>query len=121
MDHQYGDFVNNYLLAGKVTNQTTSEVLNSVAEFGELSGYMNDPEFTKALETIVKLMANPDIPPAKAVPLIVWCEALAGKFAMLASYYAHVKKDDRAKKNMYFTGRDAMQRLADSLKYVVKM
>lgn len=100
--------------------QTTAEALNSVAEFGELSGYMDDPEFTQALEMIVKIMASPDIPPHKARRLIVWCEAMSAKFGMLASYYAHVKRDDRAKKNMYYTGRDSMQRLSDSLKYVLK-
>ena len=100
--------------------QTTAETLNSVAEFAELAGYMDDPEFTKALEMIVKIMASPDIPPQKARSLIVWCEAMSAKFGMLASYYAHVKRDDRAKKNMYFTGRDSMQRLGDALKYIFK-
>lgn len=103
-----------------MAEQTTAEALNGVAEFAELSGYMNDPEFTQALEMIVKVMANPDIPPHKARSLIVWCEAMSAKFGMLASYYAHIKRDDRAKKNMYFTGKESMQRLADSLKYVFK-
>lgn len=101
-------------------NDTTAETLNAVAEFAEISGYMNDPEFTQALETIVKIMANPDIPPHKAQALIVWCEAVAAKFAMLASYHAHIDKTDRAKKNMYYTGKECMQRLADALKYIVR-
>lgn len=103
-----------------MAEQTTAETLNSVAEFAEVSGYMNDPEFTKALEMIVKIMATPDIPPYKARVLVVQLEAYAAKFAMLASYHAFIDKSDRSKKNMYYTGRDAMQRLVDSLKYVVR-
>lgn len=103
-----------------MTEQTTAEILNDVAGFAEVAGYMDDPEFTKALEMIVKVMANPDIPPHKARSLIVWCDALAAKFSMLASYYAHIKRDDRAKKNMYFTGKDVMQRMSDALKYIFK-
>jgi hypothetical protein len=103
-----------------MTEETTAEALNGVAEFAELSGYMDDPEFTKALEMIVKVMANPDIPPHKARSLIVWCDALAAKFAMLASFHAHVDKSDRAKKNMYFTGKESMQRMSDALKYIFK-
>lgn len=103
-----------------MTEQTTAETLNSVAEFAELAGYMNDPEFTQALEMIVKIMSSPDIPPHKAQILIVKLEAYAAKFGMLASYHAHIDKSDRAKKNMYFSGRDSMQRLVDALKYVLR-
>lgn len=101
-------------------HQTTAEALNSVAEFGEISGYMNDPEFTQALELVVKIMATPDIPPDKARVLIVRLEALSAKFAMLASYHAFIDKRDRSKKNMYYTGRDSLHRLVDSLKYILK-
>ena len=103
-----------------MSEQTTAEVLNSVAEFAEIAGYMDDPEFTKALDTIVKIMANPDIPPYKARVLIVQLEAYSAKFGMLASYHAFINKEDRAKKNMYYSGRDAMQRLVDALKYIVR-
>jgi hypothetical protein len=100
--------------------QTTAENLNNIGEFIELTEYMQDEEFTRALEMIVKMMSQPDVPPAKAASLIVWCEATAAKFAMLASYHAHIDKSDRAKKNMYFTARDSMQRLTDALKYALR-
>ena len=41
-------------------------------------------------------------------------------FAEVAGYHAHVDKSDRAKKNMYFTGKDVMQRMSDALKYIFK-
>lgn len=100
---------------------TTLELVNEVAEFSDISEIMNDDQLTEALALIVKLMMNPDIPPQKAVGLIVQLESYAAKFAMLASYYTNVKKDDRVKKNLYFSAKDAIQRLTDSLKYSAKL
>jgi len=89
---------------------TTIELVNEVAEFTEISELMNDDQLTDALGVIVKLMMNPDVPPQKAVGLIVQLEAYAAKFKMLASYYTNVKKDDRAKKNLYYSANEAVQR-----------
>ena len=100
---------------------TTIELVNEVAEFTDISEIMNDEQLTDALGIIVKLMMNPDVPPQKAVGLIVQLEAYAAKFKMLASYYTNVKKDDRAKKNLYYSANEAVQRLVDSLKYSAKL
>lgn len=100
---------------------TTLELVNEVAEFSDISELMNDDQLTDALGVIVKLMMNPDVPPQKAVGLIVQLEAYAAKFKMLASYYTNVKKDDRAKKNLYYSANEAVQRLVDSLKYSAKL
>jgi hypothetical protein len=100
---------------------TTLELVNEVAEFAEISEMMNDDQLTDALGIIVKLMMTPDVPPQKAVGLIVQLEAYAAKFKMLASYYTNVKKDDRAKKNLYYSANEAVQRLVDSLKYSAKL
>src|SRR6056300_838202 len=100
---------------------TTIDLVNEVAEFTEISELMNDDQLTDALGVIVKLMMNPDVPPQKAVGLIVQLEAYAAKFKMLASYYTNVKKDDRAKKNLYYSANEAVQRLVDSLKYSAKL
>lgn len=100
--------------------KTTLELVNEVSEFTEISELMDDKELTEALALIVKLMTQPDVPPAKAILLVVQLEAFAAKFAMLASYYTNVKKDDRAKKNLYFSIKEATQRLCDSMKYAAK-
>lgn len=100
---------------------TTLELVNEVAEFTDISEIMNDEQLTDALGIIVKLMMSPDVPPQKAVGLIVQLEAYAAKFKMLASYYTNVKKDDRAKKNLYYSANEAVQRLVDSLKYSAKL
>jgi hypothetical protein len=39
---------------------------------------------------------------------------------MMAAWYSHVKKDDRAKKNMYYAIREATDKLVDALKYNVR-
>ena len=100
---------------------TTIELVNEVAEFEAISEIMNDEHLTEALALIVKLMLNPDIPPQAAIGLIVKLEAYAAKFSMLASYYTNVKKDDRARKNLYYSAAGAVQRLVDSLKYTAKL
>jgi len=100
---------------------TTIDLVNEVSEFTDISEIMDDKELTDALGVIVKLMMNPDVPPQKAVGLIVQLEAYAAKFKMLASYYTNVKKDDRARKNLYYSANEAVQRLVDSLKYSAKL
>lgn len=98
-------------------DQTTVELLNSVSEFSDIADYMKDEELENALALVAKIIVNPDIPPQKAASLIVQLQAYATKFAMLASWHAHVDKSDRAKKNIYYSARDAIDRLVDSLKY----
>jgi hypothetical protein len=100
---------------------TTLELVNEVAEFSDISELMDDKELTEALAIIVKLMMSPDVPAQKAISLIVKLEAYAAKFKMLASYYTNVKKDDRARKNLYYSANEAVQRLVDSLKYSAKL
>lgn len=100
---------------------TTIDLVNEVAEFTDISELMNDQQLTDALGVIVKLMMSPDVPPQKAVGLIVQLEAYAAKFKMLASYYTNVKKDDRTRKNLYYSANEAVQRLVDSLKYSAKL
>jgi hypothetical protein len=100
--------------------ENTVDILNSITQFNEISEYMQDEELTKVLVVVSKLIANPDIPPAKATLLITQLQAYSSKFAMLAAWYSHVKKDDRAKKNMYYTAREAVDKLVDALKYNVR-
>jgi hypothetical protein len=100
--------------------ESTVELLNKLTSFNEMSEYMQDEEFTKTLTIVAKLIANPDVPAAKATLLITQLQAQSAKFAMLAAWYSHVKKDDRAKKNMYYAIREATDKLVDALKYNVR-
>lgn len=101
-------------------DKTTIELINDVSEFIDIAEYMNDDELTAALAEVAKLIANPDITPLKAQILLIKLQAYSAKFAMLASWYANVKKDERPKKNVYYSARDATDRLCDALKYMVR-
>lgn len=98
----------------------TIDLLNSVNDFADLADFMNDEEFTQMLTMIAKMIAKPDIPPASAAKLIVQLQVYSTKFAMLAAYYANVKKEDRQKKNVYYSAREALDKLCDALKYVAR-
>lgn len=102
------------------TEINTIDLLNQVSSFNEISEYMDDEEITKALVMIAKLIANPDVPPQKAPALLVQMQAYSAKFAMLAAYYANVKKNDRQKKNIYYSAREAIDKLCDALKYTAR-
>lgn len=96
---------------------TTLDLVNNVSEFLDIADFMQDEELEKALALVVKLMVNPDVPATKAAVLITELQAYSAKFGILASYYTNIKKDDRAKKNIYYSMREALDRLVDALKY----
>jgi hypothetical protein len=99
---------------------STVEVLNRVSGFTEISEFMDDPELTSTLVLVAKLIAKPDVNPSAAAQLIVQLQAYSAKFAMLASWYANVKKDERSKKNVYYSAREATDKLVDALKYMTR-
>lgn len=101
--------------------ETTVELLNKVSVFNEISEYMQDDELTNTLALVAKLISKPDVPPSVGVELIVKLQAYSAKFAMLASWYTNVKKDERAKKNVYYSAKEATDRLVDALKYAVRI
>jgi len=101
--------------------ETTVELLNKVNGFNEISEYMQDEELTKTLALVAKLISKPDVPASVGVELIVKLQAYSAKFAMLASWYTNVKKDERAKKNIYYSAKEATDRLVDALKYAVRV
>jgi hypothetical protein len=101
-------------------DETTIDYLNKVSEFTELAEFMDDEEFTQALVMVAKMIAKPDIPPAAAAKLIVQLQVYSAKCAMMAAYYANVKKGNTAKKNVYYSAREALDKLSDALKYVAR-
>lgn len=101
--------------------ETTVELLNKVNGFNEIAEYMQDEELTNTLALVAKLISKPDVPAVVGVELIVKLQAYSAKFAMLASWYTNVKKDERAKKNIYYSAKESTDRLVDALKYVVRV
>jgi K+-transporting ATPase c subunit len=98
-------------------NKTTIDMINGLAEIAE---YVDDKDLTTALVTISKLILKPDIPLNAATIEIVRLQAIAAKMAFKATWMANVQKDDRAKKNIYFTASSEIDKIVNSLKFLVK-
>jgi hypothetical protein len=86
---------------------------------------MQDEHLDKTMAVVVKLLMNPDIPPAKAPLLIIELQAMSTKFAILASVYSTIAKDkagtiNNNKKNIYYSVKESIDKLVDALKYVVR-
>ena len=96
---------------------TTIEMVNGLAEIAD---YMQDEELTVALTMIAKLIIKPDIPLNVAHIEIVRLQAIAAKMAFKATWMANVDKQNRAKKNIYFTAAQAINDLVSALKYIMR-
>lgn len=99
------------------TGQTTLEMINGLAEISE---FMEDEELNTALTMIAKLIIKPDIPAPVASIEIVRLQAIAGKLALKATWMANVDKNNRAKKNIYYTAAEAVNNLVSALKYIMR-
>mgnify|MGYP006287819917 FL=1 len=101
------------------------EFISNITEFNDLHDFMQDEQLDRAMSVIINIMVKPDIPAAKAHILIVELQAISAKFGILASYYSTVAKDkagtvNNNKKNIYYSVKESIDRLVDSLKYVVR-
>lgn len=108
-----------------VDPETPLKLVSQITEFNDLSEFMQDEQLDKALETVIKLMVKPNVPAAKAVPLIIELQAMSAKFAIMGKIYETVKagpaKSDNAhKKNLYKNMNAALDKLVDALKYIPK-
>lgn len=93
--------------------------ISILTEFNDLKDNMQDKDLDDALDLIVKLIAKPDVPAAKAPELIVKLQAISAKFSMLKRYYMTFEKGTAAsnRKNTYATAVEAIDKLVDALKY----
>jgi hypothetical protein len=97
--------------------KTTLESINGLVEIAE---YMDDKELTTSLEMIAKLIIKPDIPITIATVEIVRLQAIAAKLALKATWMANVDKENRAKKNIYYTAAESVNNLVSALKYITR-
>jgi hypothetical protein len=96
---------------------TTLEEVNGLYEISE---YMDDKELTSALEFIAKVIMKPDIPINVVTIELVRLQAIAAKMGLRATWMANIDKSDRAKKNLYYTAAAEIDKLCQSLKYLIK-
>ena len=99
------------------SNITTLEQLNDLSDIAE---YMQDEDLTTALTMIAKLIIKPDIPIQVATLEIVRLQAIAAKLSLKATWMANVDKNNRAKKNIYYTAAESVNSLVSALKYITK-
>jgi predicted S18 family serine protease len=100
-----------------MSEQTTIEMVNGLSEIAD---YMQDEELTQALTFIAKIIIKPDIPLNVATVEIVRLQAIAAKMAFRATWMANVDKNDRAKKNIYYTAAESINNLVSALKYIMR-
>ena len=92
-------------------------MINGLSEIAE---FMEDEELNVALTMIAKLIIKPDIPMPVAAIEIVRLQAIAGKLALKSTWMANVDKNNRAKKNIYYTAAEAVNNLVSALKYIMR-
>jgi predicted S18 family serine protease len=100
-----------------MSEQTTIEMVDGLSEIAD---YMKDEELTAALTFIAKIIIKPDIPLNVATIEIVRLQAIAAKMAFKATWMANVDKNDRAKKNIYYTAAESINNLVSALKYIMR-
>jgi hypothetical protein len=96
---------------------TTLEQVNGLSEIAE---YMEDDDLTTALTMVAKLIIKPEIPIQVATVEIVRLQAIAAKLSLKATWMANVDKQNRAKKNIYYTAAEAINNLVSALKYITR-
>ena len=101
------------------------ETVSVITEFNDLTDFMQDPQLDRALDLAIKCIANPDVAATKAPRLIVELQAISFKFAVKAVEYATLKKDragtdNNHRKNIYYSTKEALDRLVDALKYAAR-
>ncbi|NDA95577.1 MAG: hypothetical protein EBY03_05495 [Actinobacteria bacterium] len=101
----------------ETTHKNTIEQVNGLTEIAE---YMQDEELTTALTFIAKIILKPDIPLNVATVEIVRLQAIAAKMSFRATWMANVDKNDRGKKNIYYTAAEAINNLVSALKYTIR-
>jgi hypothetical protein len=94
--------------------------LESIKELKDLNEYIADPDLEDALNTLLKLIAKPDIPHAALGPTIVKLQAISGKLKMMAAVETHIYKQDRTRKNLLYSMCDVIDANVQALKYLVK-
>lgn len=100
-----------------INKTTTLEQINDLSEIAE---YMEDEDLTTALTMVAKLIIKPEIPIQVATVEIVRLQAIAAKLSLKATWMANVDKENRAKKNIYYTAAEAINNLVSALKYITR-
>ena len=97
-------------------------LIDKITELNDLHEFLQSEHLDKVLELVLKLLVKPSVPQSKVPELIVQLQAYSAVFAIQSIVYATLNKgpagsDSNYKKNIYYTLRDAVDKLVDALKY----
>ena len=99
------------------------ELVSLVTEMNDIHTFMDDSDLDAAMAALIKLKMNSNLKPSTAQRLIVELQAYAAIFAFKATYYATIGKsgaDESHKKNVYYTAKEAINLMVNSLKFTAK-
>lgn len=99
--------------------------LSRIDELVEMCDFVDDQEMREIIDLSLKCYAQPHMKPETAEQLLVKFQAAATKFGFLAVTYTTLRKgkagtEDNYKKNIYYTASDLCDKMAASLKYIVR-
>lgn len=99
--------------------------LSNIQDLMDLSDFMDDPDFTEALELALKCIAKPDLPPANARRALMKMQGYAFMFRMKGQVYMTIKADksgtdNNKRKNVYFSVSEQCNLMAQTLKYLMR-
>lgn len=112
---------------GEDMSENKLQLISKITEFNDIHEFMEDEQLDKAMELVVKLiMTEGKIPAEKAVPLIIELQSLSTKFALASAQYATfdagaARSKNAHKKNVYYSTKEAINKLVDALKFSVKL
>lgn len=106
-----------------MTEQQDDDIIELTDELKTLAEKMDDDDLEEAIKLTLKIIKKPDVPASSAISLITQLQAISTRIGMTKVFYKTWGKsepDARYKKDVYYTAQDAIDRLVDSLKYVVR-
>lgn len=101
------------------------QYVSGIQDFVDLHASVGDGDLQKAIELALKCIAKPDIPHAVARKAMIQMQGYSMKFKMQALVYMqiHVGKtgsDENIKKNAYMYASEQCDKMAQTLKYLVR-
>lgn len=100
------------------------ELISQITELNDLSEFMKDEELDRIMELLLKVLFEKGRIPQKEIsPLIVELQALAGVMALKSVFLMTIGKkgsEESMKKNVYFSAKELVNRLVDSMKYIAR-
>lgn len=101
------------------------EFVSGIQDFIDLDAKMADPELQAALEIALKCIVKPDPSHAAARKAMLQMQGYAFKFKMQALVYMQIHtgkvgSEENIKKNAYMYASEQCDKLAQTLKYLVR-